>query len=458
MTNMKTIVAVIDAGGRGSALIDAYAKSPKVDELIAIPGNDLMQINTKKPVYTFPDLKTTSRDEILKVCKEFNVSLVDVAQDNAVEAGVSDLLRENGFKVVGASKEAGRLEWDKAWSRDFMVENGLPVPAYKVCRSEAEGLKFLQSQTDHAWFIKAAGLAEGKGVIPARDNDHAIEAIKEMARFGEAGKTFLIEQALVGEEFSAFAIADGNSYQYLTAAQDHKRVDDGDLGPNTGGMGCSVPALVVTGEIKEAVEQIFEKTFEGLKKEGLSYQGIIYLGGMVVNENDGEKVYIIEYNARWGDPEVECILPGIENDWYGVSLAVSDNKLSEIKIESDNLSRVAIAAASLGYPEDYSKVKGKVINGLEELTRTPGVKIYGAGVKRITQNINPEKREGPVLYTYTASGGRLFYVVAEGKDVVEAREKAYAALQKVSITGEGGSNLLHYRKDIGYRDVARLSE
>lgn len=441
---MKTIVAIIDAGGRGSALVDAYAKSSMVDEIIAIPGNDLMQVNTSKPVHTYPELKTTSSEEILKICQEFSVSLVDVAQDNAVEAGVSDLLRANGFKVVGASKDAGRLEWDKAWSRDFMVKNNLPVPAYQVCQSEEEGLKFLQSQKDQAWFIKAAGLAEGKGVIPARDNAQAAEAIKEMSRFGNAGTTYLIEQALVGEEFSAFAISDSEGFQFLGSAQDHKRVDDGDLGPNTGGMGCATPPLVVDGEIKSQIDEIFRKTYEGLKKDNLTYQGVLYLGGIVVSEESGPKVYIIEYNARWGDPEVECILPGIESDWYQIGLAVSDNRLSQIKITNDGKTRIAVAGASLGYPEDYSKVKGREILGLSEFIKSEDIKIYGAGVK-----INDGK--------YIASGGRLFYVVASGKDIIEARDKAYKALESLTIPGENQDNLLHFRKDIGYRDVDRLS-
>lgn len=441
---MKTIVAVIDGGGRGAALVDAYAKSPKVDEIIAIPGNDLMQLNTKKPVYIYPKLKTTSKEEILKICNEFSVTLVDVAQDNAVEAGVSDLLRQNGFKVVGASKTAGRLEWDKAWSRDFMVQYGLPVPQYKVCHSELEGIAFLKSQTDHPWFIKASGLAEGKGVIPARNNEYAAQAIREMSRFGKSGETYLIEQALIGEEFSAFAISDAEGFQFLGAAQDHKRIDDGDNGPNTGGMGCATPPLVVDENIKKQIMEIFEKTFDGLKKEGLTYQGVLYLGGMVVNEGGNKKVYIIEYNCRWGDPEVECILPGINNDWFDVGTAVDQNMLKGVKIEADGKSRVAIACASLGYPEDYSKVKGREIFGLAELTQLPGVKIYGAGVKK----------EGD---KYLANGGRLFYVIAEGDTIIEAREAAYRALEKVSIKGDKGEKLLHYRTDIGYRDVKRLS-
>ena len=440
---MKTIVAVIDAGGRGAALVDAYAKSPKVDEVIAIPGNDLMQINTSKPVHTYTHLKTTSKDEILKICQEFSVSLVDVAQDNAVEVGVSDLLRQNGFKVVGASKDAGRLEWDKAWSRDFMVQYGLPVPQYKVCHTPLEGIAFLNSQLDHPWFIKASGLAEGKGVIPARNNEHAEEAIREMSRFGKSGETYLIEQALVGEEFSAFAIADSEGYQFLGAAQDHKRIDDGDNGPNTGGMGCATPPLVVDAGIQEQIDQIFKKTFEGLKQEGLSYQGVLYLGGMVVKEGGDKKIYIIEYNCRWGDPEVECILPGISTDWYSVGIAVDENRLSQVKIEKDSKSRIAVAAASLGYPEDYSQVRGREILGLSELIKIPGIKIYGAGVKK----------EGD---RYLANGGRLFYVVAEGSSILEAREHAYQNIAGIRIEGNQGQNLIHYRKDIGYRDVNRL--
>lgn len=442
---MKNIVAVIDAGGRGAALVDAYAKSPKVDEIIAIPGNELMQVNTSKPVHIFPNLKTTSKDEILKICQEFDAALVDVAQDNAVEAGVSDLLRQNGFKVVGASRDAGRLEWDKAWSRDFMVQYGLPVPQYKICHSEQEGLDFIRSQTDHPWFIKASGLAEGKGVIPARNNQHAEEAIKQMNKFGEAGKTYLIEQALVGEEFSAFALSDSEGFQFLGAAQDHKRIDDGDIGPNTGGMGCATPPLAVNENIKKQIEIIFKTTFEGLKKEGLTYQGVLYLGGMIVPEGGSEKVYIIEYNCRWGDPEVECILPGILNDWFGVGIAVDQNKLDQVKIETDGKARIVIASASLGYPENYSEVKGREILGLDQLIKEPGIKVYGAGVK---------KQDGK----YLAYGGRLFYVVAEGKDVIEARETAYKVLRMVSIKGDKGEEMLHYRSDIGYRDVKRLSK
>ncbi len=435
----KTIVAVIDAGGRGSALIEAYAKSPKVNELIAIPGNDLMQINTQKPVHIFPGLKTTSKAEILEICRDFNVTLIDVAQDNAIEAGVSDLLRENGFDVVGSSKLAGQIEWDKTFARKILEQTRALQPEYASFNNFQEGIDYINSRPDQPYFIKASGLAEGKGAMPAKNKIEGIMRIEELKKFGKSGESFLIEDWLIGEEFSAFAVSDGTNFDFLGFAQDYKRALDGDLGENTGGMGCSTPPLVVTENIAGQAYELITETLLALKGDNRPFQGIIYLGGIVV-EN---KVYVIEYNARWGDPEVECILPGIENDWFDVGMACAQGKLDQIKIKHDGKSRVVIAACSKGYPGDYSQVKGREITGFDELMKTPDIKVYGAGTK---------KADGK----YTANGGRLFYVAAEGSNVIQAREKAYSALEKVSITGGNGEDLLHYRKDIGYRDATRL--
>jgi phosphoribosylamine---glycine ligase len=439
MSKGKTIVAVIDGGGRGSALIDKYAGSPKVDELIAIPGNDLMGINTKKPVRIFPHLKTTSLDEILKLCRENNVSLVDIAQDNAIEAGVASLLRQSGLKVMGASKEAGQIEWDKAYSRELLKKTHALQPGYAVFESEKAGIAYINSQPDKPRFIKAYGLVEGKGALPALNNKFAIQKIKELKRFGSGGKKYLIEDWLMGEEFSAFALSDANNFQMLGFAQDHKRVFDQDTGENTGGMGCSTPPLVVTEEIEEKSKEIISEVLEELKKEGRPYQGIIYLGGIVVNDGGTQKVYVIEFNARWGDPEAECILPGIQNDWYEVGLAIAENKLNRITLKKDKKFRVVVAGTSKGYPGDYSNVKGKEIFGIDEVLKLPNIKFYSAGIKK----------EG---LKYSADGGRLFYIVGEGKDVIEARDRAYAAIKLIRIEGDN----LHYRTDIGYRDVNRL--
>ncbi len=434
---MKTIV-VIDAGGRGSALVAAYAKSPHVEKIIAIPGNDYMQVNSKKPVQIYPHLKTTSVKEIIEICKKENVDFVDVAQDNAVAVGLVDDLMKEGLKAVGPTKAAGELEWSKVFSREFMSKYNIPQPEYVVFDSVEKGIEYLQKQPDQPWFVKASGLCEGKGALPAASNAEAEERILEVQKFGEAGQTYLLEKWLKSpdgsqaEEFSAFALSDGNSWQMVGYAQDHKRALDGDKGENTGGMGVSTPALVASVDIKKQTEEIFEKIFTGMKKENRPYKGVLYLGGILV----GGKVFVVEYNARWGDPEAEVLVPGIQNDFYELSLTIIKEKLSLQVLKTDEKARVAVAGCAKGYPTDYSDVKGKIISGLDNVNN---VLIYGAGIK---------KQNGK----YVVNGGRVFYVIGEGKDVLEAREKAYAAMEKISIEGKN----LHYRSDIGWRDVQRI--
>lgn len=440
--SINATVVVIDAGGRGAVLVDKYARSKHVSKIIAIPGNALMKMNSKK-VEIYPDLKTTSVNEILEICRKKKVDLIDVAQDNAVEAGLVDILLQSGFNVVGPTRAAGQIEWDKAWSREFMVKNHIPSPAFEVFSSEKDGIAYIRKQKEGAWFIKAAGLAEGKGAIPAANKKSAIKAIHELSRFGKAGETFLIEEWLQGdlcEEFSAFAFCGGVNFVMVGYAQDHKRVNDFDQGENTGGMGCLTPPLIIDKKIQKQVEEIFKKTLRGLSYEGRPYKGVLYLGGMIVENSGEKKLFVIEFNARWGDPEAQVLLPGIKNDLYQISQAVFKGNIKKIKIRMDNKSRVVVAGCSNGYPIDYSMVKGKQIFGLDRAKKIKGVKIFGAGVK-----IEGKK--------YLANGGRLFYVVAEGKNIFEARERAYAAMSNIFIEG----NNLHFRTDIGYRDVSRLA-
>lgn len=439
----KTVM-VIDGGGRGAALVDKYAQSEHVDRILVVPGNDLMQINTKKKVLTCPHLKTTSISEILDICKKEKVDLVDAAQDNAVEAGVVDAVAKIGVPVVGPTKAAGQIEWDKAWARNFMVKYKIQTPKFHTFSSEKEGIEFVKKveakgrnpkrgrAESNGWFVKASGLAEGKGAIPAGSVDEAISAIKQMQKFGFAGQTFLLEEWLVGEEFSAFAFCDGKNFQIVGYAQDHKRMNDGDLGENTGGMGCVSNPLIINSNVKSQILKIFEKAVSGLMKEGRQYKGVLYLGGIVVKD----KVWVIEFNARWGDPEAQVILPSIQNDLYEISQAIITGSIGKLKINIDNKVRVGVVGASKGYPLDCSEVKGKRISGLEKVK---GVKIYGAGVKK----------EGE---KYIANGGRLFCIVGEGKNIIEARKKAYKAMSLISIEGDN----LHFRTDIGWRDLARL--
>lgn len=455
--SVRNTVLVVDGGGRGSALVDKYAQSEHVERILAVPGNDLMKINTDKPVQIYPQLKTTSVPEILELCEREQVSLVDVAQDNAVEAGLVDALTKLGVPTVGPTRAAGQIEWDKALARDFGKKHNIPQPFFKICLSQQEGIDFLNNQLDQSWFVKAAFLAEGKGALPARNNQEAIGRVKEMERFRDAGKVFLIEKWLrgengeAGEEFSTFIFSDGEHYKIVGSGQDHKRLyehdhknDRGEVeeGPNTGGMGCSAPPLILTSEILRNIEvRIFDKTIAELREEGMPYKGVLYLGGMVVRTNGQLSPYVIEFNARWGDPEAQVILPGLVNDLFETSMMIAQGDIRNLQLQTDGKARVVVTGASRGYPGDYDAVRGKLIYGLDEARKVNGVRFYSAGIRE----------EGGKHY---ANGGRLFYIVGEGETVIDAQEEAYEAISLVSIEG----NNLYYRTDIGWRDVERLKK
>lgn len=436
MDSLQKTVLVVDGGGRGSALVNKYLQSPSVKMVLAAPGNDLMKENVKKPIKTFPKIKTTDKSDIIKICKIYKVDLIDVCQDDAIAVGVVDALKALNFKAFGPTQTASQIEWDKAWARGFMKKFKIPSPEFNICHSQKDGTNFIKSQREGEWFIKAAGLAAGKGVLYAANNKEALLKIRDMKNFGKSGETFVIEKCLHGEEFSAFALVDSKDFKILGYAQDHKRAFNNDLGPNTGGMGCSSPPMVITSKIKNQIKIIFKKTVESLVKLKRPYVGILYLGGMI---DEKGKVYVIEFNARWGDPEAQVIIPSVKNDFYELAEQVLDGKLSSVKIKTDKKYRVVVTAASKGYPSDYSQALGKQIFGLEKLLKLKGVRLFSGATKKT----------GKKLLT---SGTRLFYVMAEGKNVAEARQKAYNALSLVSVEG----NNLHYRQDIGWRDLARI--
>lgn len=437
MVKKKTVM-IVGGGGRECALVWAYGKSKQVGTILAVPGNDWMQEMTRKLVRTFPKLKTTDSDEIVKLGKKYSVDLVDIAQDNAVAAGLGDAFEQAKIPFIGPKKMAGRIEWDKNWAREFMRRHKLPHPAFKVFGSEVEAKKYLNSQPNQKWVIKANGLAEGKGVIVAYNTEEAIAAITSMKQFGKAGEEFLIEQFLEGEEFSMFVVCDGKNWQLINAAQDHKLAQDGDVGLNTGGMGCSSPPLLINKKLTMLIaNQIIRPVVEHMRLEGNPYTGILYLGGMMVKN----KPYIIEFNARWGDPEAQVILPGVLTDIFEIGMAVAQRKVNKIKIRLDKKCRVVVAGTARGYPQDYSAVRGKRIFGLERAKTMPGVQVFGSAIKIINGK-------------HIAHGGRLFYIVGEGQSVLVARARVYAAMAKISIEG----NNLHYRTDIGWRDVQRLNK
>ncbi len=357
-------VLVVDGGGRGSALADAYAKSPYVRRIIAVPGNDLMQSVSDKPVRIFPELKPTSINEILDICKQEQVDLVDVAQDNAVEAGLVDALEQRSIPAVGPTKAAGEIEWSKASARKMGKEIGLLQPNFGVFTTMMEGIGYvLEQPANKSWFVKADGLAEGKGVMPIERKEEARTRIKELRdRLPDTASVYLIEDWIgreqepheKGEEFSYFVITDGKVFKRLGAAQDQKRLNDGDQGPNTGGVGSNAPPFLVTPEISSAVDsEIIAPVLEYLRSIERKYKGILYLGGVYLH-NRG-KVYVVEFNARWGDPEVQVILPGLQTDLYELGQAVVNQTLQDIEITTDGKYRIAVAGVAKGIHMNIKK-------------------------------------------------------------------------------------------------------
>lgn len=434
----RETIGITDSGGRGSALVHKYSQSPDVHRIVAVPGNDLMSLNVCDGVRfdRYPEkLAAANAANIARLLHQHGVTLADICQDDMVAGGAVNELNTKCVHVIGPTKEAGQIEWSKEWARAFLQECGIPQPEFHVCHSEQEGLNFIRKHADRQWVIKANGLALGKGVYVTANSDEAEDAVKAMSTYGSAGETYLIEERLRGEEFSTYAVSDGGHFKILGSAQDHKTLLDGDKGPNTGGMGCcSNPLVLNDPHVMKQIYQVFRKTFSGLADRGHPYTGVLYLGGMLVDD----QVKVIEFNARWGDPEAQVVVPGLQTDLLEISRAVVDHRIKDLHIEVDQKVRITIALASRGYPGD-SLSAGKEIFGIEDARSQAGVTIYGAGAKRVDGHdfIN---------------GGRVLYVVGEGKDVNGAREVAYGAMDRIRVDDGGG----HFRTDIGSRDVMRL--
>ncbi len=432
-------VLIIGSGGREHALATAYAKNERVKKVLVAPGNGLMDFFSKK-IFIFPYIRINDFQSIADLAKKEAVDLVDVAADDQLAQGYVDRFKKLRVKVFGPTQKQAEIEWSKDWARKFMQKYNLPIPRFKSFNNPDEAISYVEKIEEQSLYIKASGLASGKGVIRAETKDEAKKAILAMEKFGKSGETFLIEQALVGEEFSLFAICDGEHYKIINAAQDHKTVYEKDQGPNTGGMGCVARAGVVTQKVtREAETKILKPFMKGMTEEGRPYTGILYIGGMLTDPPAGVGIKLVEFNARWGDPEAEVILPGLTKDYITIVEAVLDKKLKQIKISPSKKVRISIAACTSGYPDDYEAVKGKEIFGINEISKLQNVKIFGAGITRVGKR-------------FFVNGGRVLHIVAKGKNIIEARRRAYRAISFLHIEG----NNLHYRTDIGWRDVVRF--
>jgi phosphoribosylamine--glycine ligase len=427
-------ILILGSGGREHALASAYSKSKKIKKIIVVPGNALIGYKTEKTKIE-PDIAATDFEGVVGLVKKYKIDLVDVAGDDPLAGGFVDKLQRLGVKAFGPTRTSAEIEWNKEWSRHFMQKYKLPTPLYRSFSDTKKAIAYVNSLKEQVLYVKASGLALGKGAIRAENKKQAIQAINSMKQFGKAGETFLIEECMIGEEFSLFAICDGENYQIVGAAQDHKTVYNHDLGPNTGGMGCVSNPQIVTSEVLKNVEKTILKPFmKGMKKEGRAYVGILYLGAMSTKSG----IKIVEFNARWGDPEAEVLIPAIKTDYLTISENALNGKINKTKIQCDKLSRLSVAGCSLGYPVDYSKVKGKIVTGLENAMKLPGIKIFGAGIAKKGNN-------------FIVHGGRVFHVVGEGKTLVQAKNKAYKAMAIINIQ----DNNLHFRTDIGWRDLER---
>ncbi len=433
-------VMIIGGGAREHTLSWMYEKSPQVKKIVVAPGNDFITYGRQKEVIVDGNCSINDPLSILALAKKYKPTFVDVAQDDALAKGTVDLLQQEGFLAFGPTQKAARIEWDKKWSREFMDRHQIPQPTFKYYTDEVPAIDYVKQQYDQksiqTIYVKAAGLAAGKGALKSTNLQQAIENIKKMKTFPNgAGNIFLLEEGLVGEEFSYYALSDGTSYKLFNSAQDNKTIWNFDEGDQTGGMGANSPALV-TFSFSSTIEKHFiEKVVSGMSSEGNTYKGILFFGGIIV---DGKPINI-EYNARWGDPECQAVLPSLKTDYVDLVFATFEKKLHELELVQDKKTRVCVVGASKGYPNDYSVVKGKRIFGLEEVMLLEDVHLFGAGIT--TSNGK-----------FYANGGRLFSVVGEGKDVLEAKQKAYSAISRISIEG----NNLHYRTDIGWRDAERL--
>lgn len=424
-------ILIIGSGGREHALADTYSHNKKVDAVFVAPGNDFMSFANKK-ITTLPNIGVLDFEKIVSFAKKEKIALIDVAQDDPLSQGLVDILRKEGLHAFGATQAAAEIEWNKAWARKFMEKYHLPIPSYHTFSNIQEAEAYIRSHKEQLLFIKAAGLAFGKGVIRAQTKQEALNAITTMKQFGKSGETFLIEEGLVGEEFSLFALCDGTTYAIIGCAQDHKTIYEKDQGPNTGGMGCLTPIRLVDKKILHEVEKkILQPFMHGMQQEKRPYSGILYLGGMLTNHG----VRIIEFNARWGDPEAEVLVPSITTDYLTLMQTIAAGTLAHQTIALDGNVRLSIAGCASGYPLDYAAVKGKQIFGLDAAMKLPGISLYGSGMKKVGNN-------------FVVTGGRIFHLVAEGKTLLQARVRAYGAMSMIFVEG----NNLHYRTDIGWRD------
>lgn len=413
-------VCVIGSGGREHALAWRLSISPSVTKVYAIPGSAAMSDCAE-----LVGIDWQQSDHLISFLKDNQVDLVVVGPEAPLVAGLADVLNKTGIPVFGPSKAAAQLEGSKVFAKDLMKKYNIPTAAYGVFHKVDEAKAFI-AQTGAPIVVKADGLAAGKGVVVAMTIDEANAAVEDMLsgnRFGDAGGTVVIEEFMEGEEASLLAFVDGKTVVPMIASQDHKRIFDGDKGPNTGGMGTYAPAPVLTDALRdEAMKTILEPMVAAMGKEGMPYVGCLYAGLMITDE--GPKV--VEFNARFGDPETQVVLPLLDSDLGEIMMACAKGTLTSNMVKWKDSSAACVILASKGYPETSSK--GDVISG--DIKQYDTTIVFHSGTKLVGEN-------------YVTNGGRVLGVVGLGKDLRTALDRAYGRIEHIDFEG------MQYRTDIG---------
>lgn len=416
-------ILVIGSGGREHALCWKLRQSPAAEKIFCAPGNagiaGLAQCVTVK-VDDFEALAAFAVKE--------GMGLTIVGPEVPLAAGIVDFFRAKGLEIFGPDKKAAKLEASKVFAKDIMKKYGVLTADYNAFKTPEKALEFLKTlSADKKLVVKADGLAAGKGVIicsRVSEAEAAVRQIMETKAFGEAGSEVVIEEFLEGEEVSVQIFLDGKNYAIMAAAQDHKRVNDNDQGPNTGGMGAYAPAPLFDEALREITERkVIAPLIDGLNREGIDYRGVLYIGLMV----DKGEPYVLEFNCRFGDPETEVVLPLLESDLLEIMLKINAKQLDKIKVNWYNKSAACVVLSSGGYPGNFQK--GLPINGLENASVLKDTIVFHAGTALADGK------------TVTA-GGRVLGVTGTGRDLKEAVRTAYEAAAKISFEG------MHYRKDI----------
>lgn len=418
-------VLVIGGGGREHAVCKKLKESKRVDALLCAPGN----AGIAQVAACVPEVKATDVEAIVRLAKEERVDFVCVTPDDPLALGCVDALEKEGIAAFGPSAYAAQMESSKIFSKNLMKKYGIPTAASETFDDMNAALAYLDTQTAPI-VVKADGLALGKGVIVAQTIAEAKEAVVEMmqgGRFGKSGARVLIEECMFGREVTVLCFCDGKTIVPMRASQDHKRVFDGDRGPNTGGMGAFAPSPLYTPDIaKRTMDEILLPTLHAMNAEGFTFKGVLYVGLMLTDK--GPKV--VEYNARFGDPETQAVLPLLESDLLEIMMAVRNQTLADIDIQWKDRAAACIVLASGGYPGKYEA--GKMITGIED-AEAAGATVYHAGTKRTEAGL-------------VTAGGRVLGVTALGDTLRDAVDSAYAAARRIHFDGA------HMRSDIGSKD------